>query len=60
MPFLQRQLVPSRTISGVVEETVEDGPGDSSIPEDPALIPEGAVGGEDDGTPLVAAGEHLE
>ncbi len=44
----------------MVKEAVEDGPGDSRIPEDLAPILQGAVGGEDDGALLVAAGEHLE
>jgi len=43
----------------VVEEAVEDSAGDSRIPEDLAPILQGAVGGEDDGALLVAAGEHL-
>ena len=43
-----------------LEEAVEDGPGDSRIPEDLAPILQGAVGGEDDGAPLVAAGERRE
>ena len=44
----------------MVEEAVEDSAGDSRIPEDLAPILRGAVGGEDDGAPLVAAGERRE
>jgi hypothetical protein len=44
----------------VVEETVEDSAGDSRIPEDLAPILEGAVDHEDDGAPLLAAGERRE